>query len=246
MKKAINSILQCFGIKIIKLSKKTESPFFRNEHLAAALKKIKTLNIDISTIIDIGASDGCWTLTAKEFYPKKNFVLFEPLAERKEQLTKLAQDPNIYYVPFAADNKSQKIDFYVSKDLDGSGISSPLTLENSIRQIEAVRIDQEIESRNLNGPYLLKMDTHGYEIPILEGCEGILAQVEILIIECYGFKITKECLLFWEMCQYLDNLGFRIYNIFDLAERPTDFAFWQCDAVFIKKQHKVFDKSSYQ
>jgi hypothetical protein len=47
------------------------------------------------------------------------------------------------------------------------------------------------------------------------------------------------------MCQYMDNLGYRLFDIVDIMNRPTDKAFWQCDAFFIKKDNPVFQTNTY-
>ena len=40
-------------------------------------------------------------------------------------------------------------------------------------------LDKEIQKRKLRPPYLLKLDTHGFEIPILEGAKEIISKAEL-------------------------------------------------------------------
>jgi hypothetical protein len=37
-------------------------------------------------------------------------------------------------------------------------------------------IDGLVRRNNLGGPYVLKLDTHGFEVPILEGAHAVLAE----------------------------------------------------------------------
>src|SRR5690606_1041292 len=103
-----------------------------------------------------------------------------------------------------------------------------------------------VQRLGLKGPFLVKLDTHGFEMPILEGCSEILPDVELFIIECYGFHITGSSLLFWEMCHEMDKLGFALFDIVDVMHRPKDGAFWQCDAFVIRKSNALFSDNRYK
>lgn len=212
------------------------------------LAKLKTLGLSVQTIVDIGAGSGSWTMMAKELWPECSFVLFEPLGERTSELEKLsASNSNIFIVPYAAGKTGGEIRFYVTDDLDGSGILSDgdNIPGNNIRNLNQTSVEHEIKKLGLKGRYIIKLDTHGYEVPIIEGCAEVLKDVSAFIIECYGFQIAENSLLLWEMCRYMDALGFRLYNIVDVMNRQKDGAFWQCDAFFIRKEHEIFQTAGY-
>lgn len=209
--------------------------------------RLKNLGVPVKTIVDVGAASGSWTMMAKHLWPECSYVLFEPLEERKAELEKLSADnSNIFIVPYAAGKTVSEAKFYVADDLDGSGVAGEQdNTTANIRIVKQTSIDIEIQRLQLSGPYIIKLDTHGYEVPIIEGCKDILTDVSAFIIECYGFQIAENSLLFWEMCCYMDNLGFRLYNIVDVMNRQKDGSFWQCDAFFIRKENKVFSTSGY-
>src|SRR3954470_10727298 len=54
------------------------------------------------TIIDVGASDGIWSLRARRHFPSAHFLLFEPLAERQAALAQLKARHGFDFVPAAA------------------------------------------------------------------------------------------------------------------------------------------------
>lgn len=91
----------------------------------------------------------------------------------------------------------------------------------------------------------LKLDTHGFEIPILEGASQVLKETAVIIIECYNFRIAPECLLFFEMCDYLGKLGFRCIDLVDPFNRPYDQSFWQMDLVFVKDNRAEFAYAAF-
>lgn len=130
--------------------------------------------------------------------------------------------------------------FSESNDLDGSGIYGEHA-ENT-RKVPVVKLDTIINNK---GSYLLKLDTHGYEIPIFEGAEKILRDTELIVVEVYGYYVSPTAKLFPDICKYLDDKGFRLVNLIDVINRPIDRTFWQADAFFVKKTHKVFYINQY-
>src|ERR1700730_15699226 len=58
---------------------------------------------------------------------------------------------------------------------------------------------------SLPGPYLIKLDTHGYEVPILCGATETLRNTNLLVIETYNFRLIESCLLFDEIIAYCAN-----------------------------------------
>jgi FkbM family methyltransferase len=243
MKNLIRSLFAFFNLEIRKKEKAIVREHYNNE-MGRGLERLEKLKLKIKTIVDVGAAEGLWTNSAKYFWPDADFILFEPLEERREILESLAKkDKSIHVVHFAAGKEKTTINFMVTEDLDGSGVTDG-KLGNS-RVVQVTSIPEEINRLELKGPFLIKLDTHGFEIPILEGCFSLLDEISVFIIECYGFRIAKNSLLAYEMCQYLDTIGFRLFDIVDTMRRPGDNAFWQADAFFIRKDHPVFDKNSY-
>jgi len=209
-------------------------------------QRLKSIGLIPESIIDVGAAEGTWTEKAIKVWTKARYQLFEPLEERRDVLKKL-QDTHpgqIELVFAAAGSKEGETEFYVSDDLDGSGIASAGST-GRIRKVKIDSIDAMVSRDQLKPPFAIKLDTHGFEVPILQGAEKTMQETLFLIIECYGFYIAPGSLLFWQLCQYMDKQGFRLFDVVDIMRRPTDQAFWQCDAFFIRKEHPVFQNNSY-
>lgn len=109
-----------------------------------------------------------------------------------------------------------------------------------------VSVDSEVEKRNLKPPYLLKLDTHGFEVPILEGARKTLASASLVIIEAYNYQLNPDSLKFYELCDYMDKLGFGVVEIADPLLRKYDHSFWQMDIFFIPKASPSFSYNSYE
>ncbi len=250
MKQAIKYIVSSFGYEVKKKNK--EQPqivkeVITTDKLKDGLRRIHNKNFEVNTIIDVGAAAGCWTGLAKNYWPSANYILIEPLEERKDELEELViANQNHFLVSAVAGKEDGVVKFKVAEDLDGSGVIDSNQDGATIRELKVIAIENEVKRLGVKGPYIIKLDTHGFEVPIIEGCTTMLSEVNLFIIECYGFQLTKDSLLFWEMCSYMENLGFRLFDVVDIMRRPNDDAFWQCDAFFIPAKTELFNNNSYR
>jgi FkbM family methyltransferase len=202
---------------------------------------------DLGTVIDIGAATGRWTRKALSRFPKARFLLVEALEERKVQLDALRlQHPTIEFVIAAAGNRIGVETLRVSPDLDGSGIYKGTNTGVATRQVPLTTIDEEVRKRNLPGPFFLKFDTHGFEVPILEGASETLQQTTALLLEMYNFHISPGCPRFPEMCTHLEKLGFRCADMADPMLRPHDGLLWQLDLLFLPSSSPCFAHENFQ
>lgn len=236
--KITNSLLRPFGAEIVKNI---------SDHLqmSSAIKRINTHAIRLKTIIDIGASDGKWSLTAMKFFPDASVIAIEPLRERLTALENLKQKYASFDYELCAAGETDvgQIMLNVSNDLDGSTVDGT---DGKPRQVLAKTIDTIVSEKKMEGPFLLKFDTHGYEIPILNSAEETLRKTDVIIMEVYNFQITAQSLRFHEMCLHMEKLGFRCYDIADPMLRRYDKSFWQMDLFFCRKESKIFSYSQYK
>lgn len=198
---------------------------------------------NVATWIDVGASDGSWSLRAQRHYPQSAFVLFEPLAERQAALRALQEKRGFHCIPAAAAAERGEIEFSVDPALDGSGVAAAGSANT--RRVPMETIDTVVATRNLPGPYGIKLDTHGYEEQVLAGATTVLANAEVLIIEAYNFTLTSGCLRFHELCAWLERRDFRCCDLADPMRRPADGTLWQMDLAFARTTHPIFTSNHY-
>ena len=124
-------------------------------------------------------------------------------------------------------------------------MASDIKLDKNCIEVPVTTIDDEIEKRKLKPPFLIKLDTHGFEIPILEGALKTLKKTELVIIETYNYQLTNKSLKYFQLCEYMERLGFLTIEIADLVLREYDNSLWQMDTFFIPKKRKEFDNNIY-
>jgi FkbM family methyltransferase len=210
-----------------------------------AFRAIVQRRHSFNTVIDVGASDGRWTASLMKYFPLCQYLLIEAQPIHAEALKQFGNEhENVQSVLAAAGETPGQIYFDASDPLGGQASYTPYASNNL--QIPVTTIDIEIQSRRLIGPYLIKLDTHGFEVPILKGASRTLKETDVIIMECYNFRIAPECLLFFEMCAYLKEFGFRCIDLVDPCNRPYDDSFWQMDLVFVRDNRPEFSYSGYR
>jgi FkbM family methyltransferase len=202
----------------------------------SAVQRVADHRITVNTVIDIGASNGKRSENGMRTFPNASFLAIEPLREREEALEALKQNhANFdYLLTVAGDKDAEEVTLVVSDDLDGSTVDGSQGGEPRI--VISRTIDSIVAEKALSGPFLLKFDTHGYEVPILSGAKETLAKTSVVVMEVYNFKITEHSLRFHETCAYMEELGFRCYDIAGPLLRDYDKAFWQMDLFFYEKR----------
>lgn len=185
---------------------------------------------EISTVIDVGASDGQWSNLSLKEYPEAKHLLLEPNEFHFPKLVEFCREhPNATHVPCVAGRSVGRLSFDGSEPF--GGLASEVSDANTL---PATSIDHEVRTRGLSGPYLIKLDTHGFEVPILEGAQDALKETAALIIECYPRSLGGIGIPFWEMAGRLRNLGFQCIDVADPLYRKRDGTFWQIDMLFVR------------
>ena len=213
--------------------------------LDAVLKRCRQRGSQVSTVIDVGASNGCWSRRVVKHFPQASFLMVEARSEHEKGLQKTVRNyPNFDYVIAAAGNRVGSIYFDATKLFGGLASDSPFA-QNCI-EVSVTTIDMLVREKGLKPPFLIKLDTHGFEVPILEGASDTLAQSSIVILETYNFTIADQSLRFYEMCTRMEQYGLRCVDICEPMHRPGDGVFWQIDIVFAPIGDAAFVSDSYE
>lgn len=241
IKKGINFGLSKFDYKINRIQPQPKNKFSMFE----ALQRQKDRGLSIDYVIDVGASNGNWSRECLKYFSYAQYLLVEAQSGHEDSLVSFKQEfKNIDYVIAAAGKENGKI-YFDNTGLFG-GIASETKLEKNCIEVPVISPDEEIKKRNYQGSFLLKLDTHGFEIPILEGAKELIKKAELVVIEVYNYKLTNESLKFFEMCYYMETLGFSPIEMVDFMLRPHDESFWQMDIFFVPSNNKSFDYNAYK
>lgn len=213
--------------------------------MQGAIEALANRRPTFQTVIDVGASDGRWARLLLPHFPNRHYLLVDAQEVHRPELEHFCrQQPNAQFVLAAAGESQGQIYFDASKPFEGKAAYTPFAANNIV--VPMTTLDHEVTTRQLPGPYLLKLDTHGFELPILRGAVQTLLQTEVVVMECYNYKIAPESLHFWEMCHHLQQMGFRCIDLADPLYRPFDNSLWQIDLVFMRAELPGFSYFKYE
>lgn len=239
LKKIIKLGFSKFGFQI---QRTRENPEFSMD---GALQRCIKRGLLVNTVIDIGASNSSWSRMCMKFLPKATYLLIEAQDAHRIGLEQFKKEyVNTDYVIAAAGGREGSI-YFDSGNLFG-GLASEIPFEKNCIEVPVITIDEEVKRRNLQPPFLMKLDTHGFEIPILMGASNALKNTGLVIIETYNYKLTTDSLQYYQMCDYMEKLGFSSIEMVDFMLRKYDDSLWQMDTFFIPSSRKEFTYNSYK
>ncbi|MEN9727827.1 MAG: hypothetical protein RL434_2193 [Pseudomonadota bacterium] len=212
-----------------------------------AIARLPRQGFRFGSVIDIGAAAGTWTAMAAPLLGEATFLMVEALKEREPLLQELVRrhGQRLEYHICAAGPSRGKTSFTVTDDLDGSGATAAWASAGRIREVEMLTVDELVASHRLRAPHFLKFDTHGFELPILEGATATLKNTDVIVMECYLFDGAERQLLFWQMCEWMQQHGFRCFDVVDQLYRPRDQRLWQLDLFFARSTWPKFGDLGY-
>lgn len=246
IKKKIKAFFNVLGYKISKVN--TQQVVYKlnsNFTMEAAIRRCVKRGLKINTVIDVGASDGRWSKLCMQYLPDAHYFLIEAQLAHKIKLDTFKNAHKNVNFKIAAAGKTEGEIYFDNENLFG-GLASNTKRNSNFVKTPMISLDTEIAKQQLKPPYLLKLDTHGFEVPILEGAKNIIKNAELIIIETYNFKLTEDSLKYYEICSYMDKLGFYSVEMVDFMLRKYDDVFWQMDTFFIPQNNTIFSYNSYK
>ncbi len=196
-----------------------------------SLYTIRSLGFYPRTVIDVGAQTG--THEFYECFPLSKHLLIEPVQEHQLALTEICRNLNDAELIVAAATKGiGPVTLSVSPNRRFAAIvdARDPNDDDCYRTVPGITLDSISAERNLQGPYLIKIDVDGRELDVLIGARRILEETEYIVIESTLFG------QFHDVIDYMRESGFVVYDILDPLYRPLDIALWQVDLAFVKRE----------
>ncbi len=211
------------------------------------MRRLKVNHYHPDFVMDVGASHGIWSHTASQLFPEARFILIDPLINRYEQSARnyyLKNIPQAKFLEIAVSDQSGQLSFQVSPDLYGSSLLTPADFRDyETATVEVKTLDQVTQEENLQGRGILKLDVQCAEHIVLAGAKNFLQQVDLVIAELSYVRYDENALVFLEMLNLLDQLGFRYYDETGEWRSPIDGTLLQKEVVFIRQDLLVPETS---
>jgi len=204
------------------------------------------LEMNIATILDVGANIGQFATLAHAVFPSARIFSFEPLTDCFEQL-KLRLPENSRAFNMALGDRNAEIDFYRAS----SSPSSSCLRMNSLHietfpetrdgqeampvRVKVCKLDEIAGELELADNILLKLDVQGYEDKVIAGGTETLKRVGVVIIETSFLPIYDGQVLFEDVHELLLAAGFVFQGNLNQQFHPVDGRIVVADSIFVRR-----------
>lgn len=178
--------------------------------------------LNIRTVIDVGANEGQFARKISSFIPEANLYCFEPLAEPFSKLSAWAQTQGerVECFQLALGNQEGVMEMYLHEQHTPSSSllkatnlchnQYPQTRNKHLEPIKMSTLDVTLSER-LNSSYgeiFLKLDVQGFEDRVLRGGRQVLDKCKVVLLEASIDQLYEEQADFYSLVQILHDAGY--------------------------------------
>ncbi len=197
--------------------------------------RLKGMGFTPDFVLDIGASTAIWSNAVASVFDKARYILCDPMFQRYPNVW---AKPGFELVEVAIGDKPGQATFSVSSDLYGSSLLSVSDVVSVVDKVEVQikTIDAVAKEKKITGRGLLKIDVQFAEHLAIEGALKTLDRnVDVVILELTLTRVHPEAKTLLEMCNRMDELGFRVFDQVGGWRVPSSGELEQLDLAFVRK-----------
>lgn len=244
MKKLIIYILKKIGYKIQNISKEVK---YHEKQKWNFLK-----DMDIKTILDIGANEGQFAEEIYNIFPEAKIYSFEPLKESYKLLIKKIKDKNrLYAYNIALGEQDEEKTFYMSSGSPSSSLLKMGKLHKNLfphtaaitEQVVTIKKLDNVKGIHIQDNLMIKIDVQGAEDKVILGGIDTFRRAKIIITEVSYATLYENQPLFKDIFSLLDKLNFKYIGNIEQFNNPINNAPLFSDAIFVNEDfyEKMFN-----
>ncbi len=238
-KQGIKRLFSKLGYRIEKKSAQQAASQNKDYLLFHFYSMLQQFGFSPRHIVDIGANHGTWTRETLRYFPDAQYTLLEPQGWLQSSMKDLLDaNPKIQFHAVGAGDTEGSFKFTIV-DRDDSCSFQYTEAEakaKGFKQIDipVVTLNQLLGKSNLPIPDIIKIDAEGLDIEVLNGASDFFGKTEIFMVEAgVGNKAYKNSFL--EIAKFMDQKGYRLFEITDLNRPFKPRVLWLIELVFVKK-----------
>lgn len=178
----------------------------------------------ILKIFDVGANRGQVSLYFQKNFSQAQIFAFEPVKNTFLKLEENTKDFNkikCFQLAFGNTNESKTIFLNNNSEKNSlvDSLQNQMDNKNNAEKILLRKLDDFCEEEKVDYIDILKMDTEGFELEVLNGACNLLENRKIsFIISEAGFSpADNRHTFFSNLFEKLYKQGFRVYGFYDLS-----------------------------
>ena len=201
-------------------------------------------DMNITTILDIGANVGEFTLIYAELFPNAVLHAFEPLPDCYEILSTRVEGINrihtyncglgdeygeqmIHRSSWAPASSFRSMEAAHKSNYPHSAGSEDVT-------VKIDRLDNIISVSDCIGNVMIKMDVQGFEDEVIKGGIQAFSQAKVVVVECSFVQLYQNEPKFHGIYSLLVKNGFEYRGSLKQSINVADSSYLQADAIFIR------------
>jgi FkbM family methyltransferase len=229
-----------FEIKKVNTSSSLSDVYSKDFLLHNFYSILKQFQFYPKHIVDIGANHGTWTRETLRYFPDAHYTLIEPQEWLKPSFQDLLDsNSKITYHPVGAGSENGSFKFTIVDRDDSCSFryTEEEAKENGYKQVDIpiITLNDLVKTNGLPIPDIVKIDAEGLDIEVLKGASDLFGKTEVFMVEA-GVVIKEFDNSFLKMINFMDERGYRLFEITDL-NRPFQLkVLWLVELVFVKKE----------
>jgi FkbM family methyltransferase len=237
--KIINPIATKLGyVKANSINTDLVSDFDKNNLLSILFNNLKSMGFIPKHIVDVGANHGTWTREVITHFPDAYYTLLEPqnwLKKSFQDILDANSKVNFYPVGAGAEEGSFHFTIVDRDDSCSFRYTPEEAKEAGFEQLEipVVTLNGLLAENKLPIPDIIKIDAEGLDLEVLKGASNYFGKTEIFMVEA-GVFITEFDNSFLKIINFMDEKGYRLFDISDLNRPFQPRVLWLVELVFIK------------
>jgi FkbM family methyltransferase len=178
----------------------------------------------LNVLFDIGANVGQTRYWFRYYVPQAKIYCFEPVKSTFEQLVQnSSSDSNCVLENLALGDKREDKSIRLFEGSMSVLNSLNVDLMNTsagakVEYIKVETLDQYCQASNVSKIDLLKIDTEGYDINVLNGAKQMMEKGSISMIYCEtGFQLSNQRnTSFTELTRYLEEKDYYFFGLYQV------------------------------
>jgi FkbM family methyltransferase len=199
------------------------------------LELIQKENFDL--VLDIGANEGQFGRELRKSGYNKKIISIEPVKQAYTILKESTESDMLWnHYNIALGEKNGTLRLNVHKDTRLSSFLEHHELSSSHTQVEVKTLSSFLEEIGCDAKKIfIKIDTQGYELPILEGISEYWDKIHGALVELSIAPMYKNQIPLEEMIAYLKKYGFQLWGLRRGCYDKNLMQELEVDGLFLKK-----------
>ena len=204
----------------------------------------QVLHKNLTTVVDIGANRGQFSLAVRRWAPNARVFAFEPLSGPAARFRKVFfGDEKVVFHQNAIGPEKSEATIHVSAADDSSSLLPisrvqeqlfPGTGEIRTETIQVGRLADFVSAADIVAPAMLKLDVQGFELEALRGCEDLLRCFEYVYVECSFVELYTGQALVDDVIAWLRERGYMLSGVYNMGYDRSGLAV-QGDFLFVRR-----------